>query len=73
MVSSLQASQAEQCMHFSFIPCKLHVQPNSKSAQLKAGVSQLFGCLQLFLQCICCYPLYLENALVLSNMRMYNV
>jgi hypothetical protein len=69
MVSSLQASQAEQCMHFLFLPCKLHVLPISKSAQLQGGVSQLFGCLQ----CICFYPLHLENALLLSNMRMYNV
>lgn len=73
MVSSLQVSQAEQCMHFSYLPCKLHVLPISKSAQLQGGVSHLFGCLQLLLQCICFYPLYLENALLLSNMRMYNV
>lgn len=73
MVSSLQVFQAQQRMHFSFLPCKLHVLPISKSAQLQAGISQLFGCLQLLLQRICCYPLYLENALLLSNMRMYNV
>jgi hypothetical protein len=58
---------------FSFLPCKLDVLPISNSAQLHAGVSQLFGCLQLLLLCICCYPVYLENVLLLSSMTMYNV